>query len=401
MKTKALKLIAVGAALALTLVACTDNGVLPPPPSPSPTSGDPLDTSSPEVATETAAAELRAAVGSLLQSHAYLLGVVTAELFRTDSESEELVGAQATLDDNTSALTEIIAEAYGDDAGGRFSDLWRSQVGYVTDYARGIDEGNPALRDGMEQELLGFRDRLGLLLDELTDGAIPATTGTASFEPYYESQLAVVDAQAAGGDVAGALRETAGRLPEIADLLAGAIVAGFPDRYRDSIDVPAARLRSSMWSLFQEQAFLVWMGVKDLDPTSALAANGEALADAWAEHAGRSSREPFLRLLDERVQLLRAAAAGDTTVAPRLGQWRERFAALVVSDVKGTLEVGTVIDELEVADEELLQALAARLADTRQQTDLLRGAIAQMPVLADVLATGLVQAYPETFAPEV
>ncbi len=411
MKTNRLRMLAFGVMLAIAASACTDDAL---PPSPSDGDGT-LQTPTPSIAPsiETPAAELRAQVGSLLAGHIYLLGMTTATLLREGSESPELVRAQGILDDNTGDLVNIVSDNYGDDAGARFTDLWRAHIGLVSDYARGYDEADTALREQMESELLTFRDDLGALFDELTEGIVPTETATAALEPYFEGMLEVVDAQVAAiAEVPGILRETAGRSPEIADLLAGAIVAQFPDRYDASTEVPAANLRSTMWAQFQEHAYLAWLAIDArlrfgatsttfTEAAATLDVNSRAIAETWGTYAGEPSGKAFLRAWRDHVEALFAYADGSTDLArSELEDFTIDLARIVDLETQSALDVETVTGELEIHVEHMLAAIDARTAGTRVEVDLVREAARHMPVLADVLATAIVQGYPEVFTSE-
>jgi hypothetical protein len=406
------RLLAAGLVLGLAAAACTgdDDGLLPP----RPDDGAATDTPSPTVAPDldTPAAELRAAVGAALSSHVYLLGVVTDTVVREGSESPAVVHAQATLSDDTSAVTEIVAEAFGEEAGGRFADLWTAHVGFVVDYARASVEGDEALRVRMEQELLTFRDDLGAMLDELTGGVVPAETATAALEPAFDGELDVVDAQVGGGDVTAALRETSGRMPEVADLLAGAIVVHEPDRYRDSIEVPAAQLRSTFQAQLQEHVYLLWYAVDAglrsgwtstaaASTVATLDVNSRAIAETWGERFGADSERAFLRAWRGHVDAFLAWAQGAREAAEDdLEVFREGLGRIVREETRGVLDEERLAEELTVHTESVLEAIDARAADTRRATDLLRAAAGHMPVLADVIATAIVQRFPDVFAPD-
>jgi hypothetical protein len=392
----------------LSIAACTaeDND-------PNRSPAGPTDTPSPTIApgAETPAAELRAAVGSAIQSHVFLLGVGTDALLRDGSESPSFVRTQATLNDNTSTLAEIVAAAYGEEAAGRFTDLWTAQVGLVNDYARSYNEGGEALRTQMSQELETFRIDFGRLLDELTGGVVPAETAAAQTEPMFDGELAVVDAQVAGGDVTGELRETIGAAPTVADLIAGAIIVQQPDRYRDSVEAPSAILRSTMQALWQEHVYLTWYavdaGIRSGTTSSAytsarasLDANTAAMAERWAEDYGAASARDFEQTWRREVEAVLAYAQGSDTAIDDLDVFRASLAQIVHEETGEVLDRDTFENELVVHTDSVLEAIDARRNDIRQQWDLLSAAAGHMPVLADVVATATAQRFPDRYGPE-
>jgi hypothetical protein len=392
----------------LSIAACTaeDND-------PNRSPAGPTDTPSPTIApgAETPAAELRAAVGSAIQSHVFLLGVGTDALLRDGSESPSFVRTQATLNDNTSTLAEIVAAAYGEEAAGRFTDLWTAQVGLVNDYARSYNEGGEALRTQMSQELETFRIDFGGLLDELTGGVVPAETAAAQTEPMFDGELAVVDAQVAGGDVTGELRETIGAAPTVADLIAGAIIVQQPDRYRDSVEAPSAILRSTMQALWQEHVYLTWYavdaGIRSGTTSSAYAsarasldANTAAMAERWAEDYGAASARDFEQTWRREVEAVLAYAQGSDTAIDDLDVFRASLAQIVQEETGEVLDQEMFENELLVHTDSVLEAIDARRNDIRQQWDLLSAAAGHMPVLADVVATATAQRFPDRYGPE-
>ena len=401
------KLLAAALTAALVLAGCTADD------DPNRSPSGPTDTPSPTIApgAETPAAELRAAVGVGIQSHVFLLGVGTDTLLREGGDSPAFVRAQATLDDNTAALAEVVAGAFGEDAAARFTDLWTAQVGYVNDYARGYDEDDQALRTQMAQELDTFRIDLGRLFDEVTGGIVPAETGAAQIEPMFDGELEVVDAQVGGGDVTAQLRETVGDAPPVADLIAGAIIVHAPETYRDSIDAPAAQLRSTTQALWQEHAYLTWYavdaGLRDgftstafTSARASLEANTAAMAERWGEDYGPESARAFETTWGSEVDALLAYAQGSEAALEELDVFRASLGQIAQEETGQVLDREALEAELQVHTDAMLEAIDARRDDIRQQWDLLLAAAGHMPVLADVLATATIQRFPDVYGPE-
>jgi hypothetical protein len=405
--TATLRTIAAGLMLSLAVASCTAGGATT---SPTPTaepdatvSPTPSPTIAPEI--DTPASELRAAVGSLLHGHVYLLALTTGVVLREGSESEELVRTQRTLDDNTAALAEVLAANYGEQVSGRFVDLWRAHIGYVTDGARGIGTGDTVLRDRMGQQLEELRPQLASFLQEMTDGVIPTETAAAVLEPIFGAELRVVEAQAAApSEVPRLLRRTADRTIELADLIAGAIVVQDPETYGPALETPSSSLRLRLQTLLQEHTYLLWLavdaGLRGADATaatSALDATTQAIAAVWGEHAGPASEEAMRELLRAYTDVMLAFGLG-TGSLDDLETFRETMAVLLEQDTDGILQRQTVEDELDLHVGAVIDALEARRADARQQTDLLRDAARHMAVFGDVLASAMVQRFPDAFA---
>jgi hypothetical protein len=402
---------AAGLLLSLAVASCTAGGATT---SPTPTvepdatvSPTPSPTIAPEI--DTPASELRAAVGSLLHGHVYLLALTTGVVLREGSESEELVRTQRTLDDNTAALAEVLAANYGEPVSGRFMDLWRAHVGYVTDFARAVRTGDVNLREQMRQQLDELRPHLASFLQEMTDGVIGTETGTAVLEPIFTAELRIVEAQAAAAsEVPRLLRRTADRTIELADLIAGAIVVQDPETYGPSIDTPAAGLRLRLQTLLQEHTYLLWLAVDAglrggsgspgyVAATSALDATTQAIAAVWGEQAGPASQEALRELLRGYTDVMVAYGISAGSLDD-LETFRETLAVLLEQDTGGILSRQTVEDELDQHVGAVIEALDARRSDTRRQSDLLRDAARQMALFGDALASAMVQRFPDSFA---
>jgi hypothetical protein len=308
-------------------------------------------------------------------------------------------------------LAEIVAAAFGEEAAGRFTDLWTAQAGYVNDYARGYVEADEALRTQMEQELDAFRIDMGLLLDELTGGVVPAETAAAQLEPMFDGELQVVDAQVAGGDVTGELRETVGDASPVADVLAGAIIVHEPERYRDSIETPSAQLRSTMQALWQEHVYLTWYavdaGLRDgftsssfMSARLSLDANTAAMAERWGEDYGNASARAFERTWQTEVEAMIAYAQGSAEALDELELFRASLGQIAQEETGQVLDQETFEGELVAHTDSVTEAIDSRREDTRQQWDLWFAAAGHMPVLADVLATATIQRFPDVYGPE-
>ena len=162
--------------------------------------------------TETGAAELRATLTAALQEHVYL-----AALALQDEK------AVPTLDKNSVGLSKAIGSVYGADAGRQFLALWREHIGFFVNYAKG-DKGARADLDGYRAEFGAF---LAAANPNLTEEAV-----ATELEPHVDSVIAVIDSlKAKDGKTYDLLQEAAGHMPQTANVLAGAIVKQFPEKF--------------------------------------------------------------------------------------------------------------------------------------------------------------------------
>jgi hypothetical protein len=177
--------------------------------------------------TDTPAAELRAGLTALLQEHVYLAGVTTG----TALSGDDFKVPAATLDANSVALSKAIGSVYGEPAGKQFLELWRKHIGFFVDYTVGTATKDQAKKDKARADLDGYRADFGAFLAS----ANPNLTKDAVAEalvPHVSSVFAAIDAQGSKDPAAfDKLREAAGHMPSTANVLAGAIVKQFPEKF--------------------------------------------------------------------------------------------------------------------------------------------------------------------------
>ncbi|HVM39389.1 MAG TPA: hypothetical protein VM618_01275 [Acidimicrobiia bacterium] len=183
-----------------------------------------------EPSTETGAAELRAGLTALLQEHVYLAGIAVSTGVSAGLDSPAFEAAAGTLDENSVALSEAVGGVYGDEAGSAFLELWRKHIGFFVDYTKAKAGGDEAGATAAREALDGYRADFGAFLA----GANPNLTQDAVAEelvPHVDTVFSAIDAVVAGEPPFAELREAAQVMPGTANVLAGAIVAQFPDQF--------------------------------------------------------------------------------------------------------------------------------------------------------------------------
>ncbi len=225
MKRKALAIGAAVAAIGLggVLVACGgDDG----------DSGTAKAATSAQVASvDTAPAKLRADLTALLQEHVYLAGTAIGQGVGQGLDSGEFKAASQTLDRNSVALSQAIGSVYGDAAGKQFLALWRDHIGFFVDYTKakaGKDErGAMAARQGLDDYRAQFGAFLASANPNLTKEAV-----AEELKPHVDSVFTTIDAVVAGSPrTFDLLRAAAGHMPGTAEVLSGAIVKQFPEKF--------------------------------------------------------------------------------------------------------------------------------------------------------------------------
>jgi len=179
---------------------------------------------------DSGAATLRAALTSLLQEHVYLAGVAVSTGVGSGLDSPQFEAAAGALGENTTALADAIESVYAG-AGDAFSELWAKHIGFFVDYTAGKAAKDTAKADKAISDLDAYRADFGAFLAS----ANPNLTQDAVAEalvPHAATLFAAIDAVVAGdGKAFSLLRKAAQEMPAIADVLAGAIVAQFPEKF--------------------------------------------------------------------------------------------------------------------------------------------------------------------------
>ena len=180
---------------------------------------------------DTGASELRSGLTALLQEHVYLAGTAISTGASAGLDSNEFEAAAATLDKNSVGLSEAIGSVYGEAAGEQFLALWRDHIGFFVDYTKAGAEGDERGMQAARDKLDGYRAEFGAFIasanPNLTEEAV-----AEELKPHVESVFDTIDAVLAGDtDVFEKLRTAAAHMPGTAQVLSGAIVKQFPDKF--------------------------------------------------------------------------------------------------------------------------------------------------------------------------
>ena len=176
------------------------------------------------------AAELKAALNTMLQEHAYLAAAATGAAL--GGRQAEFKAAAAALDANSVDLSKAIGSVYGSNAEQAFLALWRKHIGFFVDYTVGTAKKDRAMQDKAVKDLLGYADDFGAFLSSANPN-LPKEAVAELVRTHVVTLKAVVDAQASGSpDKAfSALRNAASHMGMIANPLADAIAKQFPQKF--------------------------------------------------------------------------------------------------------------------------------------------------------------------------
>jgi hypothetical protein len=368
------------------------------------------------VSAETGAAELRATLTAALQEHEYLAGTTVYAAVNTGLESPVTKAASAALDENTKALGAAIGSVYGGDAEKAFLPLWRKHIGFFVDYTVGGVTKDKAKQAAAKKALDGYRGDFGAFLASANPNLTKEAVADA-LVPHVTSTFAAIDAVVAKDPKAfELLREGAAKLAPVADVLAGAIVKQFPDKFSGSADSGASSLRSTLHGALQEHEYLagisvfnaVNFGLDDKNTKGAMAAldeNTKALGAAIGSVYGGDAEKAFIPLwrkhigffVDYTVGGVKKDAAMQAEAKEALDGYRSDFGAFLAS-ANPNLTKDAVADALVPHVTSTFDAIDSVVAKKSDQFEKLRQGAAKLGPVATVLADAIAKQFPEKFA---
>jgi hypothetical protein len=177
-----------------------------------------------------AANDLRVALNQLLAEHATLAAAATQAALR--GRKSEFESAAAALDMNSQDIAGAIGSVYGKDAGDAFLPLWRKHIGFVVDYTKAKAAGSKKMQDQAVNDLVQYASDFGAFLNSASP-SLPKDKVAELVKMHILSLKDVIDAQAAKNQKLAyqKLREATRHMQMIADPLADAISAQFPDKF--------------------------------------------------------------------------------------------------------------------------------------------------------------------------
>lgn len=183
-----------------------------------------------QAAPSKAAADLRLTLNELLSEHVTLAAAATQAALR--GRKSEFEAAAGALDMNSQDLAGAIGSVYGKDAGEAFLPLWRKHIGFFVDYTTGKAMGSKKKQDKAVRDLLQYASDFGAFLNSATP-ALPKDAVADLVKMHIVSLKEVVDAQAARDYKVAfeKIRTASHHMQMIADPLADAITAQFPDKF--------------------------------------------------------------------------------------------------------------------------------------------------------------------------
>jgi plastocyanin len=178
----------------------------------------------------TPAVDYRVGVNNLLAEHVYL--AASAALGGLAGNQAQFQAAAAALDGNSVELSKGIGVAYGPAAEASFLAQWRAHIGMVVDYVGGKAGDDQAKQDKAVSDLIGYTQDFAAFLSSANEN-LPKDVVVDLLASHVLTLKDVVDTQAAGNPTGhfAAVRTAGGHMSHIANPLAEATVAKFPEKF--------------------------------------------------------------------------------------------------------------------------------------------------------------------------
>lgn len=184
-----------------------------------------------QVATDTAAADLRVVLNNLETEHVDLASAATRAGF---DGSPMFDASAASLDQNSVDLAAAVGSVYGEEAEARFLEIWRSHIGFFVDYTVAAKGGDQEGMDEAVQNLNGYVEAISTFFSEANPN-LPKDAVASLITEHVGLLKSAVDNHASGDYEASYQAQEDARTQiqtKIADTLAGAIVKQSPDKFQ-------------------------------------------------------------------------------------------------------------------------------------------------------------------------
>jgi hypothetical protein len=319
-------------------VACASStaGRSSPPTSPSTAGHEATRMAAPTAAGKASPTQVRAQFEQLLGQHTLL----TVRLMRSVvSQAREFrQAAGVSLQDNTDALSQLVASAYGDAQGERFKRLWQQHLTDLFLYANGVANRQESAKQTARAALVADCDAYGAWLAGASKGRVRASDAAAGVRLHVEDLTKQLDAYA-GRDYAQAYRIEREAFEHMFTAGATLAKANLTPEVAVGVDTPPAKLRSAFAMLLGEHLELIvdaqratFAGLPEFQAAAAqVNANTAALTEAIGAIVGPRKAAEFQAAWADHVEGLMAyttAVAGRDEAAKAAAQ--QKLATFVV-----------------------------------------------------------------------
>jgi hypothetical protein len=353
------------------------------------------------------AIDLRVTLGRLLGEHAYLL----MEAIGVDDGAEREI-FEAALVENSDALRAAVATIYGENAGGRFVDLWDRHIELLLDYGNATRAGDTGAQRTALEGLDDYIADLGMLLAELNPGLDPVQEADA-LRAHIDQTVAF--AQGDFADSYASRRMAFSHMFELGDHLALEIVRQFPGQFPGGPVAfsPRSDLQLALDQLLSEHMVLAAEAMRagvtkspEFEAASAsLDENTQDLSDAIAGVYGADAGTQFQDVWREHtaayLAFVQALGANDDAARraslEQLHAYHERIAQFLTSS-NPMLDAAAVADLIRRHVQALItQAEATAANDPARAVAATREGYAGTFEVGAALADAIARQFPDQF----
>ena len=366
------------------------------------TSGSPGRSSAPAAPTTTAAdhathppsaplapdaspQQVRAQFEQLLGQHALLAVRLTRSQVSQTSDFQQV--AEASLQQNGDALSQLVNTAYDDTQGDRFQQLWQGYVSDLSTYASAAASQDASAKQQARAELMAYCDDYGSWLATASNGQVRSDDAVRTARTRVTGLMGQVDAYAARdyGQAYKLERDT-----YQATFTAGATLtkASVTPTAAAKLDTPPEQLRSAFAMLLGEHMELIidtqratFAGAPEFEAAAAqVNANTATLTKAMGAIVGPKKAAEFEAAWANHVEGLLAystAVAGKDEAAKELAEqnlsgFGARLALYFSDIVRNELPVKALTEVLGVHDQHLIDQVNAYAADDYAKAEKLQ-----------------------------
>ena len=174
------------------------------------------------------AAVLRSTLDSLLSNHATLVAALMVQVGDGDTSPIEQVKALAA---NTRALTDVVAQVYGNEAARAFAQLWEQHTQFFIDYAQADRDHSNAAKRLAQGQLLDYQNDFASFVSTATASDASLTAVTGLLHAHVHDLTSYIDAEVAGHETEARqiLTRAVANMHIIATTMSDAIAAQHPE----------------------------------------------------------------------------------------------------------------------------------------------------------------------------
>jgi hypothetical protein len=343
--------------------------------------------------------QVRAQFEQLLGLHALLAVRQMRSVVASAPDLGQAAGA--SLQQNTDALSSLVAAAYGGAQADRFTPLWRRHLADLTAYAKGVAGHDTSATQTTRAALLADANAYGSWLAQASKGQVKASDAAAGVRMHVQELMDQADAYAAR-DYARAYRIERQAYEHMFTAGAGLAKASVTPEVAVGLDTPPEKLRSAFSMLLGEHLELIvaaqratFAGSQEFEAAAAqVNANTTALTKAMGGIVGPTKAAEFQTAWANHVEGLlayTAAVAGNdeaakTVAKQNLEGFAERLGLYFSDIVKNLLAADPLTEAITAHDAHLINHVDAYAAkDYPKAQQLEREGYLQMLGVANTL----------------